>query len=139
MLLIRAVARKLEELPVYTKVCAFSDAVTAILGRPAFGRNRKLREQIDEAAESILANMAEGFEQPTDAALAKYLFTAKASLAEVLVRLQGAARRGWITPEECGALQESGTEIARMLAGWIKYLSRSNWKDRGRRDGPGPD
>ena len=73
-------ARKLEELPVYPKAKAFCVAVSAIIARPVFSKNRKLQGQIAEANESILSNMAEGFEQSTDAHLAKYLYTAKGSV-----------------------------------------------------------
>ena len=125
-------AKRLEELPVYLKSKQFSVEVTALLERPAFSRNRKLRDQIAEATDSVLANMAEGFEQPTDAAVARYLFIAKGSVSEAVIRLESAQRRGWITSDECRRCAEQGGEIGRMLAGWIKYLSRCDWKDRGR-------
>jgi hypothetical protein len=48
-------AQTLQELPVYLEAREFSAAVAAIIARPAFGRNRKLREQIADANESILA------------------------------------------------------------------------------------
>ena len=125
-------ADTLEELPVYSKARAFSLAVTAISARPEFGRNRKLRDQIVAANESILANMAEGFEQSTDAVLANYLYTSKGSVAEVVTRLKGAQRLGWVTAAEWSQLAALGSEIQRMLGGWIKYLKRCDWKDRGR-------
>jgi hypothetical protein len=40
--------------------------------------------------------------------------------------------RGWITEQECRACAEIGEEIGRMLGGWIKYLHRCDFKDRGR-------
>ena len=52
-------------------------AVTAILERPAFERDLDLRDQIRRAADSMVSNIAEGFAQPTDRALAGYLFHAK--------------------------------------------------------------
>ena len=125
-------ARKLEELPVYAKVMAFSDAVSAIIARPAFGRNRRLQDQIADANESILANMAEGFEQSTDAHVAKFLYTAKGSVAEVVTRLRRAQRSGLIGADEGSRCAAMGDEIGRMLGGWIKYLERCDWKDRGR-------
>ena len=76
--------------------------------------------------------MAEGFEQSTDAVLANYLYTSKASIAEVVARLKGAQRRGWVTAAECAQCAALGDEIQRMLGGWIKYLKRCDWKDRGR-------
>jgi four helix bundle protein len=125
-------AKKLEELPVYLKACEFNVLVAAIIDRPAFGRNRKLHDQIADANESILANMEEGFEHSTDAVLASYLYTSKGSVAEVLARLKGAERRRWLTPAEYSQCAALGDEIQRMLGGWIKYLKRCDWKDRGR-------
>jgi four helix bundle protein len=77
--------------------------------------------------------MSEGFEQPTDKAMEKYLFDAKASAAEVLVRLGTARRKGWITSDEFARCKNMGDEVRRMLGGWIKYLAQCDWKDRGRR------
>jgi four helix bundle protein len=125
-------AQKLEEMDVFLKACDFSGVVTAIIARSAFAKNRKLKDQIAEANESILSNMAEGFEQSTDAALAKYLYIAKGSVAEVVTRLKSAHRRGWLTAEECTQCATAGDEIGRMLGGWIKHLARCDWKDRGR-------
>ena len=92
-------ANKLEKLPIYPKAVAFSVAVTALLDRPAFGKNYKLRDRIDGANDSILSNMAEGFEQPTDKAVEKFLFVAKGSAAEVLTHLGTARRKGFVTAE----------------------------------------
>jgi len=125
-------AQTLQELPVFLKAQEFSVAVAAMIARPSFGRNRKLHDQIADANESILANMAEGFEQSSDAVLASYLYTSKGSVAEVMVRLKGAERRGWVTPAEYSQCASQGEEIQRMLGGWIRYLRRCDFKDRGR-------
>src|SRR5690242_13473061 len=124
--------KPLEELPVYLKARDFTVAVTALLARPPFVRNHKHRAQITEALDSILANMSEGYEESSDAGLANYLYTSKGSTAEVITRLQSACRRGWITREELAPLEGTGDEIGRMLGGWIKYLARCDFKDRGR-------
>jgi hypothetical protein len=80
---------------------------------------------------TLLSNIAEGFEQPTDRAFAKYLYTAKASTAEVRKRLLMACHRGYITSEEFASRNELGDEVARMMTGLIKYLVSSDRKDRG--------
>jgi four helix bundle protein len=126
--------KKLEELPVFSKASELSVAVTALLGRPAFIKNHKHRTQIAEALDSVLSNMSEGYEQSTDAHLASFLYTSKGSVAEVVSRLKSAKRRGWITEEECSTCTSLGEEIGRMLGGWIKYLARCDWKDRGRHE-----
>ncbi len=88
-------------------------------------------DQVKDAADSILSNIAEGFEQPTDRAFAKYLFTSKASTAEVRKRLLLACHRGYITKDEYRSRDELGDEVARMTTGLIKYLVKSDRKDRG--------
>ena len=90
-------ANKVEELPVFQEAVEFSVAVTAILSRPGFGKDRNLREQISAANDSIAANMREGFEQSTDANFAKYLYHSKGSLGEVLVRLHSAHSKNYIS------------------------------------------
>jgi four helix bundle protein len=125
-------AKKLEELPVFQKALEFCVAVTAILQRPDLRRNRNLHKQIDEANDSIVSNMREGFETGTDAQLAQYLLYAKGSLAEVRGRLRRACSKGYITGEEFTLQDDRGEEIAKMLGGWIKYLDRCGYKDRGR-------
>ena len=85
-----------------------------------------------DAADSILANMSEGFEGCTDAAFARYLYVSKGSVAEVLTRLTVSRRRHCISAEELAPIIEQGEALGRMLGGFIKYLERSGFKDRGR-------
>jgi four helix bundle protein len=134
-------ARKIEELPAYERAIEFCAAINAILDRPGLCRDRHLRDQIASAADSITANMHEGFEQPTDRAFAKFLFISKASLGEVLGRLRTAHTRRYITGVELGELLQIGDDLGRMLGGFIRYLYRSDFKDRGRHDlrPPTPD
>jgi hypothetical protein len=37
-----------------------------------------------------------------------------------------------VTPDEYAQCASQGAEIQRMLGGWIKYLKRCDFKDRGR-------
>ena len=125
-------AKKLEELAVYTKAIEFCASVNALLEQPAVRRNHKLHDQIDEANDSITSNMSEGFEQPTDAGFVRYLYHSKASAAEVLARLRQCRVKGYISEEEFSQCQSAGQQLARMLAGLIVYLKRCDWRDRGR-------
>jgi four helix bundle protein len=59
------------------------------------------------------------------------LFTSKASTAEVRKRLLLASHRSYITEEEFTSRNELGDEVARMTTGLIKYLVKSDRKDRG--------
>ena len=119
-------AQRVEDLKVWQRAHEFWVAVNAIINRAGFQRDRRLRDQVKDAADSILSNIAEGFEQPTDRAFAKYLFTSKASTAEVRKRLLLACHRGYITKDEFTSRDELGDEVARMTTGLIKYLVKSD-------------
>jgi four helix bundle protein len=125
-------AHKVEEFPVFSLAREFTIAVTAILERSTLRRDSKLHEQIAEANESILANMDEGFEQESDDAFAKFLYYSKGSIAEVMRRLRRAAAKGQVRSEELAAVAAKAEQIGRELGGFIKYLRRCGFKDRGR-------
>src|SRR5688572_24280130 len=125
-------AHTLEELPLYLEVQKFWLATSAILTAPGLRKDHKLREQIESANDSIDANMKEGFEQPTDAAFANFVFTEKGSLAEVLTRSRQACEKGHITLQQVADLEALGKPLGKMMGGFIKYLHASGFTDRGR-------
>ena len=124
-------ARKVEQLPLFQRVDAFSRAVIEIVDRPGVRRYRRLWDQVIEANDSVVANFAEGFEQSSDAAFARFLQHSKASLAEVARRLKQLERRRTITLAELTPLVDEAEELGRMLGGFIKYLRASNFRRRG--------
>ena len=123
-------AQRVEDLKVWQRARAFCVAVNAIIGRPGFQRDRRLREQLEDAVDSVISNIAEGFTQPTDKAFARYRFISKASNAEARTRLLPACDKGYITSEEFDSCNGIADEVARMTTGLIKYLVRSDRRDR---------
>jgi four helix bundle protein len=126
-----AVAHKLEELPIYLKAKEFWSAVNAILDRPRVRKDGDLHDQLSRASDSIPSNMVEGFEQGSDRAFANYLTYSKGSLAEALKWLKKAYFKKYITLDELETRLAAGEELGKMLGGFIKYLRRCDWKDRG--------
>lgn len=129
---VSGMVKTLEELLVHQKAIEFCRSINTILDRPALRRDRKLHEQINDANDSITANLSEGFEQSSDAAFASYVHHSKASAAEVLARLRQCQVKGYITDEELIPCLRSGEELKRMMAGLIRYLTGCSWRDRGR-------
>jgi four helix bundle protein len=131
---------RVEDLKLWQRAREFWQAINAIIDRPRFVADRRLREQLKDAADSIVANIVEGFHQPTDRAFANYLYTSKASTAEARTRLKMAMDRQYITSDEFDTRDDLGDQISRMATGLIKYLVKSNRRGRGlgrRRDGAG--
>jgi len=58
-------ARNVEGLLVYQKAVAASAEVSAIIRRPVFWQDRRLRDQLGSASERVISTMAEGSEQST--------------------------------------------------------------------------
>jgi len=129
--LLPGMAQTLDDLLIWKKALEFWEAINPLLGRPGFGKDRDLHDQIRDAIDSVLSNISEGFEQPTDRAFARYLYYAKASAAEVRSRIYIAWRRDYISTEDYLPATTLGTELCKMLAGFIKYLYRCNRKQRG--------
>jgi four helix bundle protein len=124
-------AKKIDDLPVFHRALEFWNAVNAILDRPGLRRNRDLWTQISKANDSITSNMREGFEQTSDDGFANYLVFAKGSVAEVVTRLQAATGKRLLSELECRERVVAGEELGKMLGGFIKYLRRCGFKDRG--------
>jgi four helix bundle protein len=88
-----------------------ANAVSAILARPAFGRDFKLREQLGGSSSRVAALIAEGFEQKSDRHFAHDLYLARGSAKETKAHLV----------------------VARMSSGLIQHLER---EDRPHRRSP---
>ena len=125
-------AHKLEELPIFGRAQEFCDAVTATLQRSRLRKDSERYKQIVDANDSILSNMDEGFEQGSDDGFAKYLYYSKGSVAEVMRRLRRACAKGEVTSADITALADLSESLGKMLGGFIKYLKRCGFKDRGR-------
>jgi len=124
-------AETLEGLQVWQRAKEFWNAINAIVEREALRTDKGLRDQLKRCSDSILANMSEGFAQPTDRAFSNYLFTSKASTAEARTHLASARDRGYITDADFTEANAIGDEVAAMTTGLIKYLRRSDRRDRG--------
>ncbi len=110
-----------EKLLVYQKAVDFADQVC---GRTEqFGRGYGfLVDQLNRAALSISANIAEGNGRFTKADRRNFFGIARGSVQQCVPLLELARRRRLLTPEEHMSLKDGLEEIARMLSGLIKGL-----------------
>ena len=125
-------AKTVDELPLYSHVLEFWNAVFAILKSSQVRRNRKLFEQIDSANDSVDANMREGFEQPSDASFANFVYTAKGSMEEVVGRMRQARKKELVTDADLAKVENLAEPLGKMMGGFIRYLRASGFTDRGR-------
>ena len=129
---------KVEDMELWPRAKEFWRRVDDLLRRPPFQNDRDISSQLRRAADSIVSNIEEGFEQSTDKMFAQYLYVSKGSNAEAIGRLKRAREKNYISAAELRSFSEISSEIGRMTVGMIKHLAKSNRKNRriGRKEEP---
>ncbi len=123
-------AKSVQELQVWQRAEALAREVFSITERPPFRSHQRLAEQLNDAAGSILANIAEGFAQTSDKGFARFLTIARGSCNEVRSHLAMATIRGCVAQDARHSVDRAADEINRMLTGLERYLRRSDRKVR---------
>jgi four helix bundle protein len=123
-------AKSLQELQVYQKALSAAGEISAIIARPSFLKDYRLRDQLGGSSQSVAALIAEGFEQSTDRFFAEYCCRSRGSSQETRTHLVAACTRRHITDSERTCLCERYEEIAKMLSGLIAHLRLEDRKQR---------
>lgn len=124
--------KRFEELIAWQKSRALTKAIFQATKHGEFSRNYSLVTQIQRAAVSIMANIAEGFERNRRTEFHQFLSIAKSSSAEVRSHLYVALDVGYLTPQEFQLLHNQADEVGRILGG----LRQTVAKQRDARSGP---
>jgi four helix bundle protein len=94
----------------------------AVKSNSEFQRDFRLVNQIQAAAVSVMANIAEGFARHSNKEFIQFLFIAKSSAAEVQSHLYVALDQDYIGKELFGPIYKSAETVSRMDSNLIKYL-----------------
>ena len=135
---------RFEDLRVWQAAKQQCDRVGELLNRPAFKRDLKLSDQMNDAAISVVFNIAEGFLRRRDGETAQFLRYSFASNGELKTGYYVANGRNYLTAAETAALIELNERIARMLRRWQATLApdqaKKSRRSRGTKDeGPRTD
>jgi four helix bundle protein len=135
---------RFEDLRVWQAAKQQCDQVGLLLVRPAFRNDRKLSDQMNDAALSVAFNIAEGFLRRRDRETLQFLRYSFASNGELKAGYYVANGRNHLTSGETAALIELNERIAKMLRRWQATLEpgdlRNPRRSRGPTDqGPGTD
>jgi four helix bundle protein len=96
--------------------------VYEVTSQGAFARDFCLRDQIRDAATSVMANIAEGFDSGSDAEFIRFLRYARRSASEVQSYLYVALDQRYITQAQFSKMYETAAETKRLIGGFIRYL-----------------
>jgi len=112
-----------EKLQVYQKAIAFADAVCTLT--KGFPRGYFfLADQLNRAALSVAANIAEGNGRFTKPDRRNFFGIARGSVQECVPLLELTARQELVGPDRHRELMAHLEEIARMLSGLIRGLDK---------------
>jgi len=120
--------RRFEDLICWQKARGLANIVHGLTRHPEFSKDFRLRDQILDAAGSVMHNIAEGCDSGTDPEFIRFLKMARRSGSEVQSELYLALDRKYITEAELKQAYEQADETKRLINGLIAFLRKSSQK-----------
>ena len=120
-----AKVERFEDIEAWRKARELARAIYKVTLVGEFARDFGLRDQIRRASASIMSNIAEGFERGGDKEFRQFLALAKGSTGEVRSQLYVALDAGLLTQKKFDLLYSLASEVARLIAGFMRYLGDS--------------
>jgi four helix bundle protein len=115
---------RFEDLQSWQKARQLANAIYDLTEHQNFAKDFQLRNQIRDAAGSVMHNIAEGFDSGTNPEFNRFLKIARRSASEVQSELYLALDRVYITQKELTMGYEIATEAKKLINGMIAYLKR---------------
>ena len=115
--------QRFEDLIAWQKSRVLAADIYRAVGLGPMARDFGLKDQMQRAAVSVMANIAEGFERRSPADFARFLTTAKASCAGLKSHLFLAMDVGYLETELFRKLQDQSEEVNRIIGGLRSSLN----------------
>jgi four helix bundle protein len=115
---------RFEDLQSWQKGRQLANQIYDLTSHTGFSKDFHLRDQIQDAASSVMHNIAEGFDAGSNAEFIRFLKISRRSASEVQSELYLALDRKYITQEELECAYSLATETKRLINGMIAYLRK---------------
>jgi len=132
-------ARRFEDLLAWQLASELSEDVSTLTAKPRVARDRKFCEQIEAAAASPPANIAEGFGRFSPREFARFLRIARGSLLETRNHVLKAKANGYITEAESAGLLRLQSRATGAVTRLLRYLDSCKGKAPAGWDRPEPN
>lgn len=113
---------RFEDIDAWKAVRELTSQIYAVTCEGTFAKDYGLKDQIQRAATSIMANVAEGFDGGSDREFIRFLGYARRSATEVQSHLYVALDQHYIDEREFLALYEKTGAVKSLISGFIRYL-----------------
>ena len=117
---------RFEDILAWQRARGLTKDIYGCAGAGRFARDYGLRDQIQRASVSAMANIAEGFERGGDREFLQFLSNSKGSCAEVKSHLYVALDQAYLTQPGFDQLYAKADEVSRLLGGFMSYLRQSH-------------
>jgi len=115
---------RFEELKSWQKARQLTNIIYSLTDHPNFAKDFQLRNQIRNAAGSVMHNIAEGFDAGSNPEFIRFLKIARRSASEVQSQLYLALDCRYISPDELRTAYDFADESKKLINGMIAYLRR---------------
>lgn len=117
-----------EELEIWKKARRLYKKVLALINRELVAKDFRFRNNMKEAASSVMDNIAEGFDRDSRLEFVNALSCSKGSTGEVRSQLFRRFDNEYWNESELNELNEEYKNLASHIANFIKYLNTSDQK-----------
>jgi four helix bundle protein len=116
---------RFEDIRAWQQARELANLVYDLTEKGNFSRDFKLRDQIQGAAGSVMHNIAEGFDDGSDAEFIHFLKYSRRSASEVQSEIYLALDRKYISAEDFKCVRETATITKKSINAFIAYLRKS--------------
>lgn len=116
---------RFEDLQSWQKARQLTNLIYDLTEHSKFAKDFRLSRQIQDAAGSVMHNIAEGFDSGTNPEFIRFLKMSRRSASEVQSELYLALDRKYINQDELNNAYNLATETKRLINGMIAYLRKS--------------
>lgn len=113
---------RFEEIEAWKEARNLVREVYQLTNQGAFAKDLGLRDQLQRASVSIMANIAEGFDGGSNREFVKFLSYALRSTTEVQSHLYVAIDQGYIDQQKFESLYEHSVKVKSLISGFLRYL-----------------
>ncbi len=116
---------RFEDIRAWQQARELSNLVYDLTEQGKFAKDFRLRDQIQGAAGSIMHNIAEGFDDGSDAEFIHFLKYARRSASEVQSEIYLALDRKYVSAEDFQRVYDMATTTKKSINAFIAYLRKS--------------
>jgi four helix bundle protein len=119
---------RFEDLEIWKGARCLVNRIYDLTSECRIAEDRALCRQMQRAAVSVMANIAEGFERSTNKEFIQFLYMARGSAGEVRSHLYVAYDRKYISEEEFAKASAEYETLSKRIAAFISYLKNAQDK-----------